>query len=188
MRNWKLDQKGATLIELLAATVLVTIVLSLVYSFYVFGVKSFQRANEQSELQDNVRLVSHTITNDLRYAREVKLLSACPASFTDTDPSTYICVKKDTFSSVEQHIYDGVSAHVTRRLDTINPAYPVTYSIEFSITNDHLLSYSISSKAEGQSFKVESQVLLLNVQLDKGAITSDGSAPHYPAIAYKPNK
>lgn len=187
MRSWKLDQKGATLIELLAATVLVTIVLSLAYSFYVFGVKSFQRANEQSELQDNVRLVSHTITNDLRYAREVKLLSACPTSFTVTDPFSYICVN-GTSTSVEQHIYDGVSAHVTRRLDTINPAYPVTYSIKFSITNDHLLSYSISSKAEGQSFEVRSQVLLLNVQLDKGAITSDGSASTYLAIAYKPNK
>ncbi|KOP64992.1 hypothetical protein AMS62_06810 [Bacillus sp. FJAT-18019] len=184
MRNWKLDQKGVTLVELLAATVLVTIVLSLAYSFFVFGVKSFQRANEQSELQDNVRLVSHTITNDLRYAREVKLLSACPATF--TAPFSYICVNS-TSSSVEQHVYDGVSGYVTRKIDTINPTYPMTYSIQFSVTNNHLLSYSINSQAEDQSFKVSSQVLLLNVELDKGAITTDGSMSPYLAIAYKPN-
>ncbi|OPA80248.1 hypothetical protein BVG16_05775 [Paenibacillus selenitireducens] len=184
MRYVKLDQKGLTIIELLAAIVLLTIVLSLAFSSYAFGVKSFQRANEQSELQDQVRIVSHVITSKLRYASEVELLSSCPTNL--TEGFNYICMNSNK-KTIDLHTYDKTtSAHKLQSLNTASSKHPITYDIAFQKTNDHLLSYSLKSMADQQKFDVQSEILLLNLDLNAVSIKITGSTP-YQGIAFKEN-
>ncbi|WP_158702706.1 PilW family protein [Paenibacillus faecalis] len=181
MQSWKLNQKGLTLFELLASIVLLMIVASLAFSAYNFGVNAYQRANEKSELQDEVRIASHVITSQLRFASEVQLLNACPSSF---EPGTnYICTNE---RSIEEHVYDTVSAsHVTRRIVTDNlKDPPITYSVEFGKTSSSILAYKIISKKNQQRFEVNSEVSLLNMELNKETITTVGTSAFY-ALAYK---
>ncbi|MGM1047378.1 MAG: PilW family protein [Bacillota bacterium] len=180
MQSWKLNQKGLTLFELLASIVLLTIVASLAFSAYKFGVNAFQRANEKSELQDEVRIASHVITSQIRFASEVQLLNACPSSF---DPGiNYICMNG---RSIEEHVYDTASAsHVTRKIVTENLKDPITYSVEFGKTSSSILAYKIISNKNQQRFEVNSKVSLLNIELNKKTITTVGTSAFF-ALAYK---
>lgn len=182
MLSWKLNQKGLTLIELLATIVILTIVASLAFSAYKFGVNAFQRANEKSELQDEVRIASHVITSQIRFASEVQLLNACPKSF-DLG-FNYICFNSND-SSIEEHVYDTASAtHVTRRIVTKNVKDPITFSVEFGKTSSSILAYKIISNKNQQRFEVNSEVSLLNIELNKKTITTVGTSA-YHALAYK---
>ncbi|UNK16088.1 prepilin-type N-terminal cleavage/methylation domain-containing protein [Paenibacillus sp. N3/727] len=185
MQSWKLNQKGLTLVELLASIVLLTIVASLAFSAYKFGVNAFQRANEKSELQDEVRIASHVITSKIRFASEVQLLNACPATF---EPGfNYICINPNGRSgrSIEEHVYDTASAsHVTRKIVTENLKDPITYTVEFGKTSSSILAYKIISNKNQQRFEVNSEVSLLNIELNKKTITTVGTSAFF-ALAYK---
>lgn len=184
MRKWRLDQKGVTLIELLAALVLLSLILSLAVSAYNFGMNSFHRTTQRSELQDNVRLISHTITSELRYANEVKLLDSCPSSADLMEGYSYICLSSDG-ASIDQMQYAG-GTHETSSIVAANQKDSVTYDLEFKIdsSNSSLLSYTIESRTGNQTFHVETKLSLLNMELlESGAITSVGSEP-YRAIEF----
>lgn len=183
MQSWKLNQKGLTLFELLASIVLLTIVASLAFSAYKFGVNAFQRANEKSELQDEVRIASHVITSKTRFASEVELLSDCPATF--KPGFNYICINQKNGRSIEEHVYDTASAsHVTHKIVTENLKDPITYTVEFGKTSSSILAYKIISNKNQQRFEVNSEVSLLNIELNKKTITTVGTSSFF-ALAYK---
>lgn len=187
MRKWRLDQKGVTLIELLAALVLLSLVLSLAVSAYNFGMHSFQRTTQRSDLQDHVRIISHTITNELRYANEAKLLDSCPAPASLKAGYDYICLSSDG-TSIDQ-MQDAGGTHDIWSVVAASLKDSVTYDLEFNIDSgsSSLLNYTIESRNGNQTFHVETKLSLLNMELlESGAITTAGSGP-YRAIefAYK---
>lgn len=75
------SDKGFTLIELLIALSLTMIVLGVGYSLCFFGVTSFSRAKEQVTKQQEVRLAHKLLTEEIRYASEVEILSAKPEAY-----------------------------------------------------------------------------------------------------------
>ncbi|WP_229106464.1 PilW family protein [Paenibacillus sp. 1001270B_150601_E10] len=176
----RLDQRGFTIIELLASMTLLMIFLALAFMAYSFGIQSFQRADQQSELQDQVRLASQIITDKLRYADEVTLLSACP--ITPTNGFEYICTSAahDTI----QHTFLSGTAYQTVPLLTTKPTRTMTYHMNFQQQDLNRLTYTITSDLDDQRFNVTSDITLLNMQLKNISMTTDGSTS-FTAIAYK---
>lgn len=176
------NQRGFTLVEVLASIVLFSIVATLAYSVYFFGVETFQKANQQSQLQDNARIVSHVITNKVRFASEVKLLQACPTTFQNN--VHYICLTNGDKGIVE-HIYNNAtSSHTTSMVVSENTEFSGNYALQFQKKGDHLLAYTIRGQVNERTFEVTSQVSLLNVELNGGVLTTDSSAV-FTAISYK---
>ncbi|MFB1051784.1 PilW family protein [Paraliobacillus sp. JSM ZJ581] len=62
---WK-EQKGITLVELLAVLSLMSIIIMLVGSAMMFGQKQYKNQTEMIEHQDQVRYVMATITKEVR--------------------------------------------------------------------------------------------------------------------------
>ncbi|MBU5444992.1 PilW family protein [Paenibacillus sp. MSJ-34] len=184
MRKRKLDQKGITLIEVLAGMVLLSLVLGLAVSAYAFGVGAFDSANRRSELQDNVRLASMALTNELRYAEKVELLAACPSSL--EAHYNYICLDSGAAAIVQHRYNESSSTHDTGLLADTHASRPAIYQLEFNkdLTANTLLTYTIKADSDRNTFEVATNISLLNIELHSGSIVAAGTAP-YQAIAYK---
>jgi prepilin-type N-terminal cleavage/methylation domain-containing protein len=62
--NW--NDKGMTLLELILAVVLVSIILAVVFMFYHFGSVSFENESISASNQQNLRLIMNDITKEIR--------------------------------------------------------------------------------------------------------------------------
>lgn len=67
---------GFTLVEVLAALLLYTVLIGSVFSLYLFGVNAYQTGAARLDLQQNVRLAVDFISRELRYANELEIVSA----------------------------------------------------------------------------------------------------------------
>jgi prepilin-type N-terminal cleavage/methylation domain-containing protein len=163
-----LNQRGMTLMEMLATMTLLTLLLSVAYPVFLIGVKTFDRGQTRSNLQDQVRLASLTVTKALRYASEVSIVSgtACPTPPLSSDPSygyNFICVDS--------------SGHAIKNLNLnlISSSYQATSLIEdpigkqsFDLTftmnaaNAKILGFVIAGSSANESYQIQSEVSILN--------------------------
>ncbi len=60
------NEKGMTLIELLAALALMSIIIALIGSAHIFGQKQYRNQTEEINYQEQVRYVMATITKEIR--------------------------------------------------------------------------------------------------------------------------
>lgn len=68
MMNNLRSNKGLTLIEVLLAIIIATIVFGVALSLQLFGVRSFSMGTSQAEIQQNARLMDEVIRKELRNA------------------------------------------------------------------------------------------------------------------------
>lgn len=69
------NNQGFTLIELLITFALVGFVLASLYTFYLTGLRSWQRGTAVMEAQQSARIAVDMMISELRYAHELKLHS-----------------------------------------------------------------------------------------------------------------
>lgn len=67
------NQRGLTLVELLASLVLISIVLVMVSSIHLMGIKQYSVQSQDVKNQDQVRLAMAMVTNDIRQASDVEV-------------------------------------------------------------------------------------------------------------------
>ena len=65
------DNKGVTLVEVVVAISITSIILISIYSFYISGVKSYARETTKASNQVSVRRVSNAIGKEIRKASSV---------------------------------------------------------------------------------------------------------------------
>ncbi|WP_186576255.1 PilW family protein [Aquibacillus kalidii] len=64
------NEKGITLVELLATLAIMSMIILLISSVHIFGQKQFTSQTEQIDNQANVRLVVNTLTKEIRTVGE----------------------------------------------------------------------------------------------------------------------
>ena len=67
------DNKGLTLIELLVTLTVLGFIIFAVYTFYLSGLKSFNRSIDHMEYQQSAHISLNKIIYELRYASEVEI-------------------------------------------------------------------------------------------------------------------
>ncbi len=72
MNKFKLSH-GFTLIELLITLTIVGFILAAIYTFYLTGLKSWQRGADSMEAQQSARIAVNRIITELRYAHLLSL-------------------------------------------------------------------------------------------------------------------
>ncbi|GGM27249.1 hypothetical protein GCM10011351_11330 [Paraliobacillus quinghaiensis] len=68
------NEKGMTLVELLAALALMSIIIALIGSAHIFGQKQYRNQTEEINYQEQVRYVMATITKEIRSTESDKVM------------------------------------------------------------------------------------------------------------------
>lgn len=151
------NEKGLTLVELLATIVLMSIVGTLAYALLSQGYSNYQRVNAESELRDEADIIMSTLIKDLFSAKssEVQLVNSCSSNGFAT---TNLTISK-TNRPVQKIVFKPSSNNTDEGIVTIN-GEPVSFSDNVSLslypctTNSHniitddQLSYTIQFRLE----------------------------------------
>jgi len=79
------SERGVTLVELLAAISLLSIVLLLASSVHLFGQKQMNSQSDEVQIQSQERLAANLITKEIRKAKTVEVKNPNQLTVNDTD-------------------------------------------------------------------------------------------------------
>jgi len=200
---------GFALLELTIVVLLLTVVLTLGFTFYFFSIAAFDLGERQTDVQQNARMAADFISKELRIAELVVIIDKYEGEVKELDVEDI----RDMGIDVEQpepgyHIYfiflrddsiyhqevDGVDDPVVL-LEGISEK--VDFNLNFSAAEKngkkHILKFDVfaEDKETDRTYHLESEVLALNMQDDiKDELLTEGTgtaivyqvpAPH-PAI------
>lgn len=69
------NKQGVTLVEMIIAMLISTIVIGVVLTMFIFGNNSYAHSNQQYDIQSDVRLISDYIQREVRYASFIQLIN-----------------------------------------------------------------------------------------------------------------
>ncbi|ACV63980.1 hypothetical protein Dtox_3245 [Desulfofarcimen acetoxidans DSM 771] len=144
MVKLSLNDKGFTLVELLIALALISLVIVLSYTLYFYSFNSFNIGTSQANLQQNARLVDEELEKWLRNAGELEISSENKTGYDGT-----LKLENNTFLSNDKAITDNSISDV-----------------QFKINKESgkpILLYKILCKNGAQEYEFNNQILLNNV-------------------------
>ena len=78
-RRNRVGSSGFTIIELLISLTIMVIIIGVIFSFFIFNMKSFKKGEDLSIVQSDVRMAAAYVTEELRNVNNVSLtLSTLP--------------------------------------------------------------------------------------------------------------
>jgi prepilin-type N-terminal cleavage/methylation domain-containing protein len=173
------NERGLTLIEVLGAMTIFTMVIAVAYSALLFGMETFKKGETRSHLQDDLRLASQALIKEVRYATELEILNltGCPTPIPQ-DGYHYICL-----NNVNKIVYKKASESSAGYLIDGSLGINAEYNIIFrNHTDNKILEFDLESKSKRQKYKIEkSKVKLLNAP----AVIHPGGTSTYKVIKYK---
>lgn len=159
-------QNGFTLIELIVAIAIASLVIMVAASLTIFGYNTFIKGNRQSELQENTRLATDYIDKQIKYAGIVAYVEDEIIDPTlrekisiINDAGQYYLIHEKIDISVEPAIYREV-------FRTIIQVIPENDQDVFGFTNgtsNLLLNVNLPSVQLQNSYVLKSQIALPNI-------------------------
>lgn len=157
--------KGFTLVELLVTIVILSIVLSAAFAFFIFGNKTYNKGIDQYSVQSNIRLASDYITKEIRYATQIEVL---PFDSTIEDIvnnplanmdayENYIVYHDEEIKRVSRYMSDGYFIGAGGNLN-------------FSSPSGKILNVHIDGVDNGQVYDIDSEVSPLNLDVSGSTI------------------
>ena len=152
----KYGQRGMTAVELMVALSILLIALALGFNFFIFGVRAYGTGEQRTIVQNNVRLASSVITEELRFADQVEIHAVVPSH---QNGKRTIYLTEDGLVVIRDELGNERPASGQLSNDV------VFTDLAFSVsTESHkILFFSIGAEREGmQSYQLESEVAPLN--------------------------
>ncbi len=147
------NNKGVTLIELLVTLAIIGFVITALYSFYLTGLRGWQRGTDRMEAQQSARIAMDKIIREVRFAEEISL---------DEDKSTLRFKVEDNirtlrFRLVNDEIVfdscpDGEGSYFHTKI-----ALGIT-DLKFNLEDSELLKITIEAGNEKSGIKLKSGV------------------------------
>ncbi len=183
--------QGLGLVELLIALALLSIVLSLGYTFLFFGASAFRTGEQQADIQQNARLAAGFITRELRIAERVVLVDG----YTDLESLDIEAEGEFYLNFIYNHdgnIYfqvadeSGVSEAVQDAVIQDAIAGNINFDLNFRLSGaGNILQFDLTAEemASGRSYTLETEVLVLNLDQIEDHSSGSGKAIFYQAPA-----
>lgn len=160
MNNYLDNRKGITLVELLITIAIFSLVISIIFSMNIFGIRSFALSRDSADSQFEVRMPTDFIAKKIRYANSIKILSTIPTTPTPNSHQIYL-------ENGEIIYKDAGSDSLIIGTSNVDD-----YTLLFEKTSNNMVSYTIG-KSGTTKFNLKTEVIGLN--LDKIGITGDVS-------------
>lgn len=180
-----LNQKGVTLMELVIALALISMVSLGAFALYSFGQNIFGIGTKQYDLQSTVRIASGVIKNDVKYATDVEILDSYDFNdFLDIENpyygSNYIFLEKNGEGkgiSVRQYIFDPMSYTYSVKEIIPEPSNGAKLELEFSQIGDNVVGLLVKGVLDSEDFVLDSSIEIMNRH--SGNLVGTGSAIRY---------
>lgn len=139
------NQSGLTLVELLASLVLITLVLIMVTSIHLMGLKQYNTQSQTIKHQENVRLAMTSLTKAIRRADSVYLISSTDAASIVAQPNS---VNMDTIiNNTDQNLTEG---DLLLKSKTETKTMFTLYTLTNNVIESHIYSYTPTNIFIGQ--------------------------------------
>lgn len=151
-RKFKWNNKGFTLIELMVTVILVALVLTTVYGMITAGNRIFAQGDAKADVQSSLRVSANFISDQIRYASNVKILDSLPVNFT-SDTKQYIYEDGGILKYYDGHTISNVPGVLDGVIATL----------DFEDKNSQTVLIRINGTLRNQSYEVETAAYLLNI-------------------------
>lgn len=136
--NFRPCEKGLSLVELLVTLAIISFIIMAVYTFYLAGLKGWQRSLDQIESQQSARIAMDKIIRELLYAYELSLH--------DNDREIRFKIKGDSRTlrfrrEGQELIFDSYPTWQSNYMHT-KVALGIS-SLHFSIEEDNLVTVTL---------------------------------------------
>lgn len=156
-------RKGLTIVEILLALALISIIIVAGTNFLLIGVKSHAITIDEFNVQSKTRLVSSKINSVIRDASGVFVLYREDAENL-TEEWNYIMLSEDHTKLLEYAWDDSSNTHVTR--DLVTGINDVSFDLEFIKRNpsdvDKLLEFNLIVKTGGKERIINTELESIN--------------------------
>ncbi|NLY11437.1 MAG: hypothetical protein GX020_07125 [Firmicutes bacterium] len=149
MRN----EKGSTLIEVLLTIGIASLIVGSAITILLFGISSYNRANEGSRVHQELKLAGFAISNEIRRVRPdgVELVDSNEVNVQDGFSYFYLASKNGKFELMQ--VSEGKSLAVTSEVIT-----DIAFSVEKK-GSQYYFVFEINS----DKYSVASEVLMPNI-------------------------
>lgn len=174
------NNKGFTLIEVILAMAILSIVVGIAFSVFSFGNRTFAIGIDSSDSQFNSRFIAGEIAAKVRNATTVTLMdsgeiAALITSGAYDNMKQYIFIKQDPVSG-KKSIIHRTGALERKLLGDLEGTAILGFD---STVGSNMLSYSVQCNVDGQVFNIDSKVFLHNM----GPVDIVKPASGNPAVA-----
>lgn len=166
-------KKGFTLIEVIASIAILAVVISMGYSLYIYGVKSFNIGTNKINSSENMRIAADYITRELRNATSVQILGSIPSS--PDSSKNYIYAENGVLKCKK-----NTAASVTICGNSNYAALSLNFSV--NVSNSKILTLNVMTDSASVS-SISSDIYILN--LGSGSISTATPLGH--VVCYTAN-
>lgn len=176
----KINKKnmGFTLIEIIISIAILSIVTTGVFAFLSTGVRLNNITFERYSVQNDVRKAVKSISEPLKYAVNLKILSNVKDSIIMSDHFGYNVIFYDSDSkSIKHYLFDKDSMSYDK-LIILQPENSAIYTLNFNnLLNGKILTFNLLNSSE--NYEISSNVELLNFGLGINDLTNSGDGIRY---------
>lgn len=179
----KISSKGFTLVEILVAIAISTLVMGSVYGIYITSYKSYRKSINKADLNQNVRIALERISRDLRQTNAI--ITTLPSSEIkfqdghDTSQIRYINYYRDTDNNLYQrisHYYFPIDPFTYVRWNEVDGKGKLPLEEEdsnkikaekitsLSFEGSQIITINITAADSENTYSAQTQVLGRNIQ------------------------
>jgi prepilin-type N-terminal cleavage/methylation domain-containing protein len=165
------NRRGVTLIEVITAMALMSLVTLMVFSFFSYGNAAFMQGKRQNEAQAELRIVNDYIVQEVRFATSFSLSSTHPGTIGASDSLDYIYLDGDR---VVHSAYNSGNPRVVRQWGS---GLLSTSSFWSAHRGDaQVLGITLMGENNGRTFDMNTSIELPNVALGNSHVADTAGA------------
>lgn len=173
------DTRGFTLIEVIVAMAILGLVVSMAYSLMGFSQKSLRSSSNSYDIQNDVRLASGYLCDQIRYATELDII---PLDAVKTDTAYNYFYIQD--GSLHQAKYVAATGTYDDRTIASSLSNDVADPYFSAAADSTTLGIVLTAQQDGKSYSVNTDLNLENFPLISNSLFIGGTSPG-SAIRYK---
>ena len=153
-------RKGLSLVELLIALVVTTMVLFALFEISNFSWRVSGITRNKAQIQEDLRKANERITKEVRWATEMEIMDDLPNSFSDYEDCYFIAL--DSSSIIFYGWEKEANATKTREVLNFSAISRVNFILDKDTFSENVLTVHIESTMEGQ--EITTYVRLPNLE------------------------
>ncbi|MDQ2087830.1 prepilin-type N-terminal cleavage/methylation domain-containing protein [Herbivorax sp. ANBcel31] len=155
----KKNQKGVTLVEVMVALAVSSLIIVAAFNFFWSGTKSYHLGINKASIQNEVNLAAYILSNEIKYAEEIYLIESVPQN---PDEYYYLFLEKDEKSEIYYLAFLSPEKGLEKKTDAIFDLSEAHFEIIDKLEGGYLLEFNL--KAFKIDYNLNSKVALPNIK------------------------